>query len=195
MTLATKQRLSFEEYLTYNDGTDTRYELVNGELIPMSLGRGQHGAVIKLLERGFDDEIDRIGSRWVAVPALVGIRIPRGDRWDTSRIPDVTVIPLEQWQNLRNREAVIELNEAAPLLVVEVVSESTKTVDYRAKRLEYNFRDIPEYWVVDPLENKITVFTQVEEFYEGSEFRGQDRIFSPTFPELTLTVDRILTAA
>ncbi|MEH2280033.1 MAG: Uma2 family endonuclease [Nostoc sp.] len=46
---------------------------------------------------------------------------------------------------MRNREAVIELNEPPPLLVVEVVSESTKILDYRAKRVEYNVLNIPEY--------------------------------------------------
>jgi Uma2 family endonuclease len=33
MTIAT-QRLTLEEYLAYDDGSDTRYELVNGELLP-----------------------------------------------------------------------------------------------------------------------------------------------------------------
>ena len=44
MTTTTK-RLTFAEYLNYTDGTDRRYELVNGELIPMSLGIGQHGEI------------------------------------------------------------------------------------------------------------------------------------------------------
>jgi len=56
----------------------------------------------------------------------------------TSRIPDLTVIPTQQWRKLRTREAVIELNEPPPILAIEVVSESTKTADYRAKRVEYN---------------------------------------------------------
>ena len=34
MTVST-QRLTLEEYLNYDDGTDTRYELVNGELVEM----------------------------------------------------------------------------------------------------------------------------------------------------------------
>lgn len=34
MTIATKP-MTFEEYLNYDDGTDTRYELVDGELIAM----------------------------------------------------------------------------------------------------------------------------------------------------------------
>nr|WP_297086619.1 Uma2 family endonuclease [Thermoleptolyngbya sp. C42_A2020_037] len=48
MAIAT-QKLTFEEYLTYSDGTDTRYELVDGELAPMSLGTGKHGAIIRFI--------------------------------------------------------------------------------------------------------------------------------------------------
>ena len=50
MTVTTK-KLTFEEYLTYSDGTDTRYELVNGELVTMSIGTGQHGEIIDFLYR------------------------------------------------------------------------------------------------------------------------------------------------
>ncbi|MBE9106548.1 hypothetical protein IQ229_16920 [Nostoc cf. edaphicum LEGE 07299] len=39
----TTPKLIFDEYLKY-DGTDTRYKLVKGELIPMSLESGQHSA-------------------------------------------------------------------------------------------------------------------------------------------------------
>jgi Uma2 family endonuclease len=188
------QKLTFEEYLTYNDGTDTRYELVNGELVPMSVGSGQHGAIAEFLNDAFRDEIRRLGLDWTSKQMVIGVRSPRGGRWDTSRIPDIVVIPLSQWRELRNREAVIELNQPPPLLVVEVVSESTKTADYRAKRVEYNVLDIPEYWVVDLLNNKITVFTLVEELYEPAEFAGSERIVSQTFPELELTVEQVLTS-
>ncbi|MEH1838807.1 MAG: Uma2 family endonuclease [Nostoc sp.] len=95
---------------------------------------------------------------------------------------------------MRNREVVIELNELPPLLVVEVVSESTKIVDYRAKRVEYNVLNIPEYWIVDPLTNKVTIFTLIEELYEPVEFVNTERIQSQIFPELDLTVKQVLTA-
>jgi Uma2 family endonuclease len=106
----------------------------------------------------------------------------------------LTVIPTQQWRDLRTREAVIELNEPPRILVIEVVSESTKTADYRAKRVEYNVLNIPEYWVVDPLTSKVTIFTLVEELYEGTEFAGTEQIVSSTFPELTLTVEQIIWA-
>jgi len=188
------QKLTFEEYLAYDDGTDTRYELVNGELIPMSIGSGLHGEIMYLLERLFNQKIERLGLSWVARQAAIGVRSPRGGRWDTSRIPDVVVIGAEQWQDLRSREAVIEVNEPSPLLVVEVVSESTKTTDYRAKRVEYNLREIPEYWVVDPLAAKVTIFTLIDDLYEGQEFVGDAIAQSTTFPTLQLTVTQILTA-
>jgi hypothetical protein len=66
MTTATK-KLTFAEYLKYNDGTDTQYELVDGELIPMSVGTGKHGGISKFLERTFDHESAKIGrkSTWL----------------------------------------------------------------------------------------------------------------------------------
>jgi Uma2 family endonuclease len=194
ITSAATKRLTFKEYLTYDDGTDIRHELVNGELIPVSLGSGQHGAVTEFLNVSFRAEILRLKLDWTSKQMVIGVRSPRAGRWDTSRIPDVVVIPLSQWRELRNREAVIELNEPPPLLVVEVVSESTKIVDYRAKRVEYNVLNIPEYWIVDPLTNKVTVFTLIEELYEPVEFVGAERIQSQIFPELQLTVEQVLAA-
>jgi Uma2 family endonuclease len=191
MTIAT-QKLSFEEYLAYNDGTDTRYELVDGELVPMSLGTGKHGAIIRFLVRQFEDALTRSGQPWVPLPALVGVRSPRGRNWDTSRIPDVTVLPLAQWEAMSEREAVINLNEPPPILVVEVVSPSTKTDDYRSKRSEYGLLEISEYWIVDPLEAKITLCILEHQFYDSTEFRGDDLIQSPTLPALNLTTAQIL---
>jgi Uma2 family endonuclease len=89
----TTQKLSFEEYLIYSDGTDTRYELVDGELVSMSLGTGKHGAIIRFLVRQFEDNITQAGQPWAALPTLVGVRSPRSRPWDTSHIPDVTVLP------------------------------------------------------------------------------------------------------
>jgi Uma2 family endonuclease len=126
------------------------------------------------------------------LPGLVGIRSLRGGKWDTCRIPDLVVIPSEQWRTLATREAVIEFTEAPPILVVEVVSESTKTTDYRAKRSEYSILDISEYWIVDPLLAKITVFTLDDGWYEPAEFQGDALIQSPIFPTLQLSLDRIL---
>jgi len=42
--------------------------------------------------------------------------------------------------------------------------------------------------------SKVTIFTLVEELYEGTEFAGVEQIVSGTFPELTLTVEQMIWA-
>jgi Uma2 family endonuclease len=137
MTTTVKPKITFEEYLAYDDGIETRCELVDGELLAMSLGSGEHGEIADVICDQFKFETKRLALHLAAKTMLIGVQSPRGHRWETSRIPDVVVIPLEQWRPLRylrsstlqTRESVILLNEPAPLLVVEVVSESTKAVD------------------------------------------------------------------
>jgi Uma2 family endonuclease len=191
MTITT-QKLTFEEYLNYDDNTDTRYELVDGELVPMSLGTGKHGSIAEFLHEQFRSQIQQKGLPWTCKQMTVGVRSPRGRNWDTSRIPDVTVLSIAQWKAMTDREAVINLNEPPPLLVVEVVSPSTQTDDYRSKRSEYALLEISEYWIVDPIAQKITLCVLDHEFYDTTEFRGDEFIVSPTFSDLTLTAAQVL---
>lgn len=114
----TTKPLNLAEYLNYNDGKDSRYELVKGELIPMSLGTGKHGEIADFLNSVFRAEIQRNQQAWVSKQMIIGIQSPRGGRWDTVRIPDVVILPLEQWRELQNKEAVITLNKPVPLLIV-----------------------------------------------------------------------------
>jgi len=193
MTIAI-QRLTFEEYLNYDDGTDTRYELVDGQLVPMSLGTGKHGAIVEYLNDQFRGEIKRQQLPWTAKAMMAGVRSPRGRSWDTSRIPDVTVLSIEQWDAMAEREAVINLYEPPPFLVVEVVSPSKKVEDYRSKRSEYGLLEISEYWIVDPLEARVTVCILEHQFYDAIAFRGGEQIRSRVFPHLALTATQVLTA-
>ena len=192
MKLATDLRLTFEEYLNYEDDSDTRYELVKGELIPMSLGTGRHGKVIKLIDDQLNKSIHRNQFSWTSQRLTVGIQSPRGNPWDTCRIPDVTVLGLEQWNEMDDREAVIRAHEAAPLLVVEVVSPSTRSEDYSAKWSEYAVLDIGEYWIIDIVKNVVVICTLIDGRYQDVEYRELDIVRSQLFPDLNLTANKIL---
>lgn len=190
--MTTAQKLSFADYLIYCDHTDTRYELIDGELVPMSLGTGRHGAIVEFLNDQFRNAIQQQQLPWTSKSMMVGVRSPRGRRWDTCRIPDVTVLRLAQWEAMAHREAVIDFHEPPPLLVVEVVSPSTRTDDYRSKRSEYGVLEIPEYWIVDPIDNKVTVGVLAHQFYDCLIYQEQEAIQSPTFADLNLTATQIL---
>lgn len=177
--------LSFEEYLTYFDGTDNRYELVNGHLVLMTPPTGEHEDIVHFLYDTLRDEINRLQLDLVVRISNTGVRTAE----DKSRLPDLVVITQEQRRSLRNRPGVLQ---TPPLLAVEVTSESTLNSDYRFKRSEYATREIFEYWIVDPINKKMTVLLLVEGFYEAVEFTGTDEIISQTFPELSLNVEQIL---
>lgn len=190
-----KPRVTFADYLTYFDGSDTKYELVDGELVAMSLGTGLHGETIDRTYQAINAEINRTAQPWIVRQGQIGVRCPRGIGLDTVRIPDVVVMQQDNWQALQEREAVIDFDLSAPLLVIEVISPPTKNIDYRAKRTEYAARDIPEYWIIDPLESKVTVLINSDGWYDITEFFDSDRLISPTFPELQLTPQIILKGA
>jgi Uma2 family endonuclease len=197
------RKLTFEEYLTYDDGTNTRYELVNGELVAMSLGTGRHGRIIKFVDDVFNAEIQKTGLAWTSQRLTVGIQSPRGYRWDTCRIPDITVLTLEQWLDMDDREAVVLAHQNPPKLVVEVVSPSTESEDYRAKWVEYSALDIPEYWIIDPIQQTVTLCVLEQGRYQDTVYpsttptqdSNPEYIASPTFPTLRLTAEQILNAA
>jgi len=189
-----RARLSLAEYLVYSDGGDTRYELVAGELVPMALPTGRHVQIQKFLSQVFEAEIARQQLPWTTIQGGLGIQSPRGNRWDSVRIPDGVVLPLEQWQEMGSREALIRPEEPPLLLVVEVVSESSRAADYRAKQAEYCVLGIGEYWVVDPLEEKVSLLLLHEGWYDVLELKGSERVPSKVFAGLELQAGEILAA-
>jgi Uma2 family endonuclease len=187
MTVAISiQPLSFEEYLAYDDETDTRYELVNGQLETMNPPTFRHLFIAKFLEQNLDSEITRIGLPWLCFREA-GVRTG----WRKSRLTDVYVVRADQVVEMLDKSAVCQ---TSPLLVVEIVSPDSIKRDYRFKRSEYAALEIPEYWIVDPLALKISVLCWEDGLYEESVFVGEEAIVSKTFPELKLTVNQVLSA-
>lgn len=180
----TKAKFTFEEYLSYDDGTDNRYELEDGELILMNPPTFDHALIIRFLTNNFEAEITRLNLPWLTLQGI-GVRTSI----NRSRIPDISVINREQIIR-RDISAILEL----AIIAVEIVSPESRSRDYRFKRSEYSVVGIPEYWIVDPVGQKVTVLTLVEGFYEQVEFRGNEIIVSHIFPELGLSVEQVLQA-
>lgn len=177
-------KLTFEEYLVYDDGTDNRYELEDGELILMNPPTGRHALIIYFLINTFVAEITRLQLLWAALQ-IIGVRTaPR-----RSRLPDICVVPFEVIRDKLDTSAVIE---TGAVLAVEIVSPDSVKRDYRFKRAEYASFGIPEYWIIDPTAQKVSLLLLVEGLYEETIYQGDDQIQSQTFPELTLTVNQIL---
>ncbi len=190
MTIATTRPLTLEEYLDYDDGTDTRYELVDGRLVALSTE---------------SDINDRIASFLYAYFLQIGIpyyrlsmktQIAVSGRLANARQPDLTVLSAAAVAALEGaRQRLITHDMPPPDLVVEVVSPRQADRDYRHKRTEYSGRHISEYWIVDPIEQRVTILVWVNGLYEESVYTSDQLIISPLFPEMALSASRILLSA
>ncbi|MEM6835412.1 MAG: Uma2 family endonuclease [Cyanobacteria bacterium P01_C01_bin.120] len=186
MVKTATQLLTFKDYLAYDDGTDGRYELVDGQLLPMNPPRTEHLLITKFLEKQLDTEIQRLDLSWLTLREA-GVRTG----FNRSRLSDLCIVTTEQAKELLGQSAVFQ---TPPKLIVEVVSPDSITRDYRYKRSEYAVLEVPEYWIVDPLTAQITLLRWEEGLYEEAVFVNEQAIASLVLPELSLTVAQILAA-
>ncbi|MBE9119754.1 Uma2 family endonuclease [Tychonema sp. LEGE 07199] len=200
MIAITKQKLKFNEFITIcpEDGV---YELVNGEIVKMATTRN-HDDVAEFADRQFYQECDRLKLNYV-VKRGITIKTTTKEGIEQGRVPDVSVIDRTLWRAERKSYTALE----SPIqLAVEVVSTNWED-DYVDKLDEYERLGIAEYWIIDYLaigkreylgNPKIpTVFVfslNAEGKYQRTQFRDNEQIVSPTFPELVLNAGRVLLA-
>lgn len=190
MTQAQVRFQNFEDYLSFDDGTENLYELFNGELIQLPPESGKNVAIAGFLFVQFALLIGHLRVRGQGLELEV-----RGE--PKNRYPDLTIIREEHIEQLEKRNT-LRFFMAPPLVVMEVVSpgELQRDRDYIAKRMQYQDRAIPEYWIIDPQLQTVLVLKLVNNFYtEIGTFQGSDRIFSSQFTNINLTADQIFIAS
>lgn len=204
MTQAAPKLLTFDDFIA-RYGDDERYELIDGELIDME-PTGPHEEVAAFLMRKVNVEIDKKSIRWFT-PARCLIKplgISTGFRPDVVVLDKTALVNEPLWQN----EPVITFGTSVKL-VIEVVSTNWQN-DYARKVEDYSALGIPEYWIVDylglggrdyigdPKQPTISIYTlsaSGNKYQKPVQFRGNDRIISPTFNSLQLTAEEIFVSA
>lgn len=192
------KKLTFAEFLArYPEGYGI-FELVNGEIVQVDATRA-HKNVSRYLVKSFDREIERLGLDYIVDKDII-IRTFTADGEERGRIPDVSVVNASGWNS--NVTAYGALTEPIQL-AVEVTSTNWDD-DYVDKLDEYQRLGISEYWIVDylaiaarsylgnPKVPTVFIYQLIEGKYQVKSFRGTERIISPTFPELQLTVEEIV---
>ncbi|MBO1071302.1 MAG: Uma2 family endonuclease [Dolichospermum sp. DEX189] len=192
--------VSFEEFIQSYPETGSRYELHNGEIVEMNPPVGDHEFVIGFLARKISGELDRLNLSYL-IPKTTLIKTPKSE---SAYSPDILLLNPANLPNepLWKKESTITQAASVPL-VIEIVSSNWQT-DYTHKTNDYESMGIPEYWIVDygafggkrfignPKQPTISIYSLVDGEYIVNQFRGDDLIISPLFPELKLTLSQIL---
>jgi Uma2 family endonuclease len=192
-----KQKLSFAQFIQQLPD-EGRYELVDGEIMRI-LPTRMHENVAEFISDSLKAEVRRLNLNY-RVSGRIMVKTLTAEGNEQGRHPDVSVVDKTLWDsNLSSYSALLE-----PLqLAVEVVSTNWED-DYVDKLDEYERLGISEYWIVDylaiasrsylgnPKEPTIFVYLLDDnKIYQSNAYRGTDKIVSPTFPELNITVEQI----
>ena len=180
--------MTMDEYLAYDDGIDTRYELVDGELVEMPTESQLNLNIAKYL-------LFELANYFPIALIALSTEVEVSGKRATSRVPDLMVHSAESHTALVGAKRAILLRDMPPpALVIEVVSpgQENRDRDYRHKRTEYAARGIEEYWIIDPEMQQITVCLWVNGQYEDIVYTGETSIKSIIVPEFNLSAVQVL---
>ena len=203
MTQAILKPVTFYEFIDwYPENSENRYELHNGAIVEMPKATGEHSEVAGFLVAELNFEIRRLGLPYFVPKECV----VKADNELSGYEPDAIVLDRQgtdsepRWK----KESIITMGSSVRL-IVEVVSTNWRD-DYGYKLVDYEALGISEYWIADylglggrryigtPKQPTFSVYHLVDGEYQVSHFRGSDRVVSPTFPQLNLTVQQIFSA-
>ena len=160
--------VSYEEFLDWAD-EDVRAEWVDGHIHVMSPASDRHQDLARFLTSIFSVAAEAAPDDAIVRPAPFQMKLDRG------REPDLLVVKGEH----RDRMTDTYLDGPADL-VVEVISSESGTRDRGEKFYEYEEAGIPEYWLVDPEREELTVYRRKEGRYrtafEGHEGRAESAV-------------------
>jgi Uma2 family endonuclease len=187
------RKTSLTEYLLLPyDGNRT--EFVNGQIVNMAEASPLHVEIIKILQKLLDIHIEEIRAE-LATYTGVGIEIPRTERDNNVRDPDVVVCDRQQWKAMRHLTKAIFCEGNPPALAIEVASPGDTNRDTVDKRLEYGLAKVPEYWIINPVDGYVLLLTldeATDSYSEIGEYRGDEFISSALFPDLKVTATTLL---
>jgi Uma2 family endonuclease len=174
------------KYLSFTESLNQLVELVDGHVEVLEMPTKSHQKIVHCLLNLLlaylteHDSGDAIGA-----PYRVRMR------GATYREPDIVVFLKEHLDRFGER-----YGEGADL-VVEIVSEgaASRLRDYEDKRRDYAQAGIPEYWIVDPIERRLTVLVlDGDDYAVHGEFDSDGEATSQLLPGFTVNVAGLLQA-
>jgi len=168
------------DYLNLTDNTRRLVEFVDGRIEVLPMPKMSHQKIVHYLANLL--LALNIGT---VVFAPFRVRVRAGKY----REPDVAFM-LEHHSDRVNED----FWEGADL-VIEVVSDDDRDRDYVTKLRDYAEAGIGEYWIVDPVERKITQFELVgSDYQQVAEAREGAEILSKSLPGLVAQASAIFRA-
>ena len=147
-----------------------RAELIDGQIYDMAPPSPMHQELVMELSATLRDYIKKNGGPCKVYPAPFAVFLNEDDRNYVD--PDISVICDSSKVDNRGYQG-------APDFIIEIVSPSSQRMDYLTKLFKYRTAGVREYWIVNPLQRTVQVYS-----FEGTE----DSIQYSFDDEITVTI-------
>jgi Uma2 family endonuclease len=163
MTEPAIARMTLAGFLEWNDGTDTRYELIDGRVVAMAPALEAHGAIVANLSAEFRSRLKP------PCRAVVGAGIAPPDRADSFYVADVAVTCAPPEPGLRIM--------AEPTLIVEVLSPTSVAHDRGLKLFDYRrIGSVREILLVSAADRHVEYWHRRSDRWEVQDLIGEAEI-------------------
>ena len=179
MALANTREYTIEDIYSLPDGQ--RAELIDGEMYMMAPPNRRHQDISMALSHKIKDYILSNKGECAVHAAPFAVFLNEDNKNYVE--PDLSVIC--------DREKLTDEGcNGAPDWVIEIVSNSSRQMDYMRKLFKYRSAGVREYWIADPMKNRITVYN----FEAGTteEYQMQDTIPVGIFEGLWIDFAQII---
>ncbi len=172
-----------EQYLKLTNQTNHLIEFTDGEIEVLAMPTRSHQLIVRWLFLALFTFLQPRGGLVLFAPLRLQIRPGK------QREPDLLLV--RDPDDPRNQE-VFWLGAD---LVMEVVSPDAPERDTTLKRGDYAEADIPEYWIVNPLNETITVLVLAGSTYiELGVFQRGDQATSKLLDGFSVSVNEVFDA-
>ena len=144
-----------------------RAELIDGQIYYMSPPNTRHQRISSILSRKIGKYIDDNKGKCEVFAAPFAVYLD--EKTNTYVEPDVSVIC--DSDKLDDRGC-----KGAPDWIIEIVSPSSRRMDYYTKLFKYRTAGVREYWIVDPTKNQIMVYDFENEDTEQYTFQDSVKV-------------------
>lgn len=147
MPLPQEKTYTIDDIYALPEGT--RAELIDGQIYYMAPPSRRHQEIVGTLYRKIADYIDSRSGSCKAYIAPFAVFLNENDKNYVE--PDISIVCDKSKLNDRGCTG-------APDWIIEVVSPSSRQMDYMTKLFKYRSAGVREYWIVDPEKNRILVY-------------------------------------
>lgn len=173
MALAQERTYTIDDIYALPDGE--RAELIDGNIYYMAPPSRKHQRYIGALYRKISEYIEKNNGSCEVDLAPFAVFLNENDK--TYVEPDISVI-------CDKNKLTDKGCNGAPDWIVEVVSPSSKRMDYSIKLFKYRASGVREYWIVDTDKNRITVWNFKEESME--EYSLSDKVRTSIYEDFEI---------